>query len=693
MAFPYSGHPVRLFRLFPIVLLGAALVLTGCDSSGTSSNQPPSVDITVTPPMVDVGTQVTLDGSGSSDPDGDDLMFNWSLDTPSGSNASLSDGSAESPTFTPDAPGEYTATLDVSDGDATQSSSTTITVQSEATELRGPITSDRTLTPDEEYVATGVVNVEQGATLTIEPGTHIAFQADAGLNVNSNSVIDANGTSSEPITMTATEGNEDAGWWQGIAIYSAEPNNRLNYVEIRHAGSEVPGLLAEGGGLALAGDASVTLTNSTIAQSGTFGLYLDGTGAELDGFSNNTFSGNTDAPVYVPFTSIGAIDGGSTFADGTTVRIWGATLSGSDATVTALDGDTPYRFTDGNSDVGQDATLTIDAGVEMRFASGIGLNVDDIESAVLSAEGSSDRPIRMTATEGNEEVGWWQGLAIYSGNANNLLDHVIIRHGGSEVPGLLAEGGGLALAGGASVTLTNSTIAQSGTFGLYLDGTGAELDGFSNNSFSGNADAPVYIPFTRIGAIDEDSTFPENKTVRVWGATLSDSDVTVTALDGDTPYRFTDESPAVGQDATLTIDPGVEMHFAAEMELDVENFASAVILADGTSNNPIRMTATEGNGGQGWWRGVAIYSDNPNNLLNQVIVRHGGSDVPPLLQEAANVALAGDTALELTNSEITDSAANGVYCDGSINFMASGNTYSNNADSDVVGCSAVIEDL
>ena len=674
-------------RVLSLTVCFSLLVLAGCDSSGPNTqNQPPSVDVTVSSSTVDVGTQVTLDGSGTSDPNDDNLSYNWSLDAPSGSNASLSDVSAQQPTFTPDVAGDYTATLDVSDGDATSSESTTITAQSSTTELSGTISSDSTLTADEDYLVTGTVEIEDGATLTIEPGTHLPFESEAALNINSNSVLDANGTSSEPITMTATEGDEQQGWWGGVAIYSAEPNNRLNHVEIRHAGSEVPGLLAEGGGLAVAGDASVTLTNATIAQSGTFGVYLDGTGAELDGFSNNTFSDNADAPVYVPFTSIGAIDGGSTFADGTTVRIWGATLSGSDATVTALNGDTPYRFTDGSSDVGQDATLTVDPGVEMRFASGVGLNVDDVASAVLSADGSSENPIRMTATEGNEEAGWWRGIAIYSGNANNLLDHVIIRHGGSDVPGLLAEGGGLALAGGASVTLTNTTIAQSGTFGLYLDGTGAELDGFSENSFSGNTDAPVYIPFTRIGAIDGGSTFPDGKTVRVWGATLSGSDATVTALDGDTPYRFTDGNSDVGQDATLTVDPGVEMHFAAEVGLDVDNFASAVISADGTSNNPIRMTATEGNGEQGWWQGVAIYSDNPNNLLNHVIVRHGGSDVPALLQEGANVALAGDTALELTNAEITDSGANGVYCDGSASFTTSGNTYSNNGDGDVVGC-------
>src|SRR5262249_48204601 len=64
-----------------------------------------------------VGTTMTLDGSASSDVDGDLLSYAWSLSTkPTGSTASLSDPTAIFPSFVIDKPGDYTAQLIVNDG-------------------------------------------------------------------------------------------------------------------------------------------------------------------------------------------------------------------------------------------------------------------------------------------------------------------------------------------------------------------------------------------------------------------------------------------------------------------------------------------------------------------------------------------------------------------------------------------------
>ena len=61
---------------------------------------------------------VTLDGSGSSDMDGDPLTYTWSLiSVPSGSTAALSDPSAVKPTFIANRAGTYVAQLIVSDGE------------------------------------------------------------------------------------------------------------------------------------------------------------------------------------------------------------------------------------------------------------------------------------------------------------------------------------------------------------------------------------------------------------------------------------------------------------------------------------------------------------------------------------------------------------------------------------------------
>jgi hypothetical protein len=64
-----------------------------------------------------VGQLIQLDGSGSSDVDGDPLTYQWTLLTqPSGSNATLTNATDVNPTLTLDKPGSYTAQLVVNDG-------------------------------------------------------------------------------------------------------------------------------------------------------------------------------------------------------------------------------------------------------------------------------------------------------------------------------------------------------------------------------------------------------------------------------------------------------------------------------------------------------------------------------------------------------------------------------------------------
>lgn len=63
------------------------------------------------------GSLVTLNGSASSDTNGDALSYSWSLlSKPSGSTASLSSAQTATPAFTPDLAGTYVAQLIVSDG-------------------------------------------------------------------------------------------------------------------------------------------------------------------------------------------------------------------------------------------------------------------------------------------------------------------------------------------------------------------------------------------------------------------------------------------------------------------------------------------------------------------------------------------------------------------------------------------------
>lgn len=106
-----------------LAVLSTLVLATSCggDSSGGTTNRPPSADAG-SDRSVAVGQTVTLDASGSSDPDGDVLTFTWSLDAaPVGTSAKLSQPGGARTELTPDMPGTYEVTLTATDGSASDS--------------------------------------------------------------------------------------------------------------------------------------------------------------------------------------------------------------------------------------------------------------------------------------------------------------------------------------------------------------------------------------------------------------------------------------------------------------------------------------------------------------------------------------------------------------------------------------------
>ena len=93
-----------------------------------TAGQPATVDITlidISTPTANAGPDqggklpgalITLNGSASSDANGDPLTYSWSLTTPAGSAAVLSSPTSVSPTFTVDRDGSYVVQLIVNDG-------------------------------------------------------------------------------------------------------------------------------------------------------------------------------------------------------------------------------------------------------------------------------------------------------------------------------------------------------------------------------------------------------------------------------------------------------------------------------------------------------------------------------------------------------------------------------------------------
>ncbi|CDI04394.1 exported hypothetical protein [Candidatus Competibacter denitrificans Run_A_D11] len=96
----------------------------------TPPNQAPSANAGPAQ-TVRVGTTVTLDGSSSTDPDGQTLTYAWSfVSRPAGSTAALANPTAVNPTFSIDKPGTYTVQLLVNDGQI-NSAPATVTISTE----------------------------------------------------------------------------------------------------------------------------------------------------------------------------------------------------------------------------------------------------------------------------------------------------------------------------------------------------------------------------------------------------------------------------------------------------------------------------------------------------------------------------------------------------------------------------------
>jgi len=149
--------------------------VTVCDARGACAAQPDAVVITAagnTAPLaapganqeVDAGATVQLDGSGSSDADGDALSYAWSLTAmPAGSNASLTNASALAPSFVADLSGDYVVQLVVDDGRAASAPATLLVTARNLANTAPVANDDAVATLEDESITIPVLDNDSDA--------------------------------------------------------------------------------------------------------------------------------------------------------------------------------------------------------------------------------------------------------------------------------------------------------------------------------------------------------------------------------------------------------------------------------------------------------------------------------------------------------------------------------------------------
>lgn len=113
-------RPSRRPRAIGLTLLAIAATYA-CAETNPVDPDPPGNTAPVAAAGADQTVSATLpvsvDGSASSDADGDAITYSWTLSaSPSGSAAALADATTATPSFTPDVAGTYTLQLVVNDG-------------------------------------------------------------------------------------------------------------------------------------------------------------------------------------------------------------------------------------------------------------------------------------------------------------------------------------------------------------------------------------------------------------------------------------------------------------------------------------------------------------------------------------------------------------------------------------------------
>lgn len=147
------------------------------------------------------------------------------------------------------------------------------------------------------YIVTGNINVgsTQGTTLSFEPGTVVKFgsgvELDFGYSDDFGS-IKAVGTEALPITFTSAAAYPTKGDWDGFWFYgNTMPGTIFDNCEISYGG----GYSEDSGNINIKSETSpkITVSNSTISYSSSYGIYKGNVLDPTPTLLNNTFIDNT----------------------------------------------------------------------------------------------------------------------------------------------------------------------------------------------------------------------------------------------------------------------------------------------------------------------------------------------------------------------------------------------------------------
>ena len=504
------------------------------------------------------------------------------------------------------------------------------------------------------YLCKSNLTLAGGNKLTISPGVIIFFSANAGLTIDANARIIANGTATDSIFFTSAKTISDRapGDWYGINVNGGvDCEFSFCVFEYGSGGSSWANT-----GLLRISATKAKVDNNRFSHSKYSGIYLYGAAAGFNSFAGNKLysCGETETNAY-PIESeggLGCLDG---MGVNTIITAKGIGVSGGNINSAVLlsPGETPIVFTRSPS-VRSGGILTVAAGSTVKFAPNVQLEVQ--EGGQIIAEGEVSKRIIFTSSvpiTPTNPTERWRGININNA-AGCKFNYCDFENGSGS--GYWEYTGMLRLSG-CRASVTNSTFTNARYSGIYLYGVAAGFTTFEGNTISacGESEAGAF-PIRAEGGIATLTGIGENEITTAKGIGVNGGTLTQALLVKEyVPYYFFNTSTITGENGIITIEPGSVLKFENERGLRFTD--GGKIIANGSADKKITFTSAYATKRAGDLYGINIEGSEASEFSHCTFEYGSGSDY---WEYTGMIRLRGCSA-SIENCTFSNSKYNGIY--------------------------------
>ncbi len=614
------------------------------------------------------------------------------------------------------------------------------------------------------YIIGGDINIfgTNNPILSIESGVELKFEAYAGLSVN-NGALSAIGTP-EQIKFTSNNIGSD---WDGISFYGGtiDANTILDNCLIEYGGISNANLYffdaspniknciiknSSTNGIYCT-NSSPLIEKNTIDGSGSNGVYCENN-SNPKIISSNTIINSGGSGIYCINNSSPIIDGNNINSNNGygiyCYDIWNSPLItnniitnnknyaikiGADKLRQISNNTIDSNIKTGLEIIGEritqdtileerykrfdvvwasisvygnlnnSVTLTIEAGVEVRFSGGIGIRVGTGNNkGILRAIGTSANKIIFTANTNNPQKGYWNNIYFdnSTGDYNSItqegtiLENCKIEFGAENIyitncspmfdscEIINSRSNGITIDGNSSPIITNNKINNNNAYGISSFGINNQPQ-IKNNAITDNGSYPIGMSIYNVNKLEKDNTYGNNNPdrVEILGNSLvfAINSGEITFKEINIPYYINGDiyfSSRSNDKVKLIVESGVELRFKKDTGLYFYGYSTypSELKAIGTKDKPIKFTSNEENPNSGDWKGIIFSGGNANTIseMDWCTVEYGGKNNP------GNIYLFYGVKLKIENSIIQKSYQHGIYNNNSVLIIDNSKITGNN---------------